>query len=771
MIVKDEERRIGACLASARPWVDEMVVVDTGSTDRTVEIAQSLGARVYHHAWEGDFAKHRNQSIGYATGDWILQLDADEELDQQTAPCLRDICRSTGADCLLVEMVSYYPGGGHSLDLVPRLFRRRAGLSFEGPIHERPLLKGTATKSPIRVHHHGYNESPQVMEAKRQRRVSMIARWVENCPEDFLARKYLALACLENPHTMPQALEAGLASLALARRQGADQRYYPILYFPVLAVLTFLQRDQEVIARALECIELEPRHPDPHYFLAGAHYRLGRWQEAKAALGRYDQLIKQVVGHPELLMISGIATSAYRSSAWQRWVMASLELGEQDEALAVYQRLLGQEDAEQLARDAVRRALKLELTALAASMADLARQRRPDWSWAAELAGLARRLEKRARGAELKDQGLRAFDQRDIGAAITLLEEALTCSGSDPEQYFYLALAQLRAGRGEQAADNLTRSLNLAGGNGVAWRLLGEHYFGQRSYAAALVCYQQAETLGEPESAARLQVCQRRLAAQAPHPTVRQRPPSLLVFLVEGLDPRKVKAAPPEFLDGRGWGQVVWPDGDRESDRPAWSTMWSALATKHSLGLLAATGGNPLPDYGRWAVAGFPGGLLDSRAVRPGELLPLLLAQGYRSDILLSQEDRHLFCQRIQDDTREEALMYRVDRIKLAVAMDLPVVEVLVVGLSAVQRIHACPDLDYHRLFAAYQVAYAAMGGMLAALAPRDFAIISQGESPQGPNENRVGFYCLSWLKRPGVTQDSGALLQNILARMDAPMA
>ncbi|MBI5523397.1 MAG: glycosyltransferase [Desulfarculus sp.] len=59
MIAKNEERRLGACLASARPWVDEIVLVDTGSSDRTVDIAQGFGARDYHHAWEGDFAKHR----------------------------------------------------------------------------------------------------------------------------------------------------------------------------------------------------------------------------------------------------------------------------------------------------------------------------------------------------------------------------------------------------------------------------------------------------------------------------------------------------------------------------------------------------------------------------------------------------------------------------------------------------------------------------------------------------------------------------------------
>lgn len=80
MIVKNEERLLSRCLASVRALVDEIVVVDTGSSDRTVEIAESFGAQVYHTAWENDFSKARNLSLKHATKDWILVLDADEEL-------------------------------------------------------------------------------------------------------------------------------------------------------------------------------------------------------------------------------------------------------------------------------------------------------------------------------------------------------------------------------------------------------------------------------------------------------------------------------------------------------------------------------------------------------------------------------------------------------------------------------------------------------------------------------------------------------------------
>ena len=80
MIVRDEENNLHRCLTSIKDVVDEIVVVDTGSEDRTVEIAKSFGAKVFHHPWEGDFSKHRNQSISYAKGKWIFIIDADEEL-------------------------------------------------------------------------------------------------------------------------------------------------------------------------------------------------------------------------------------------------------------------------------------------------------------------------------------------------------------------------------------------------------------------------------------------------------------------------------------------------------------------------------------------------------------------------------------------------------------------------------------------------------------------------------------------------------------------
>ena len=95
MIVKNEEEMLPNCLESIRSWVDEIIIVDTGSTDKTVEIAKSYGAKIYNQVWTKDFSFHRNYSISKATCDWVFIIDADEEFVLDDLPTLR---RATAQD-------------------------------------------------------------------------------------------------------------------------------------------------------------------------------------------------------------------------------------------------------------------------------------------------------------------------------------------------------------------------------------------------------------------------------------------------------------------------------------------------------------------------------------------------------------------------------------------------------------------------------------------------------------------------------------------------
>src|SRR6476646_6610535 len=91
VIAKNEEANLPACLASAADLVDEIIVVDTGSTDRTREVAASWGAKVFEFPWVDNFAAARNECLRHATGDWIFWLDADDTIDEQNRELLRQL--------------------------------------------------------------------------------------------------------------------------------------------------------------------------------------------------------------------------------------------------------------------------------------------------------------------------------------------------------------------------------------------------------------------------------------------------------------------------------------------------------------------------------------------------------------------------------------------------------------------------------------------------------------------------------------------------------
>ncbi|MBD1844367.1 tetratricopeptide repeat protein [Cyanobacteria bacterium FACHB-63] len=135
IIVKNEEQNLPQCLRSVQDWVNELIVLDTGSSDRTVEIARSFGAQVHSFDWCNDFSAARNECLKYAQGDWVLVLDADETLVPEVAPILRSAIKQE--EYLVFNLVRQEVGAAQSpYSLVSRLFRRHPQLWFSRPYHE-----------------------------------------------------------------------------------------------------------------------------------------------------------------------------------------------------------------------------------------------------------------------------------------------------------------------------------------------------------------------------------------------------------------------------------------------------------------------------------------------------------------------------------------------------------------------------------------------------------------------------------------------------------
>ena len=162
LIVRDEERHLEACLKSLRGRVDEIIVVDTGSVDRSREIAHDFGAAVHERAWTGDFAVARNASIDASRGAWILYIDADETV---VAFDRSDVERELADPRSAAYTVVFRPQAGYTRYREHRLFRNRPDLRFRGLIHESilPALEALRAKeglsvgaSSIALDHHGY---------------------------------------------------------------------------------------------------------------------------------------------------------------------------------------------------------------------------------------------------------------------------------------------------------------------------------------------------------------------------------------------------------------------------------------------------------------------------------------------------------------------------------------------------------------------------------------------------------------------------------------
>lgn len=134
MIVKNEETTLPKCLGSVNNFVDEIVVLDTGSTDKTPQIAQQLGAKVHYFTWNNNFSSARNEALKYVTGDWILVLDADETLTDEIIPLLKSVISKE--EYLVINLVRQEVGSTQSpYSLVSRLFRNHPDIYFDRPYH------------------------------------------------------------------------------------------------------------------------------------------------------------------------------------------------------------------------------------------------------------------------------------------------------------------------------------------------------------------------------------------------------------------------------------------------------------------------------------------------------------------------------------------------------------------------------------------------------------------------------------------------------------
>jgi tetratricopeptide (TPR) repeat protein len=267
MIARDEERLLPACLESVRGVVDEIVLVDTGSTDRTRELAQAAGARVLEHPWNDDFAAPRNEAVRHARGEWILQLDADERLGPGASAVIRRALPRARFDAAMLPLHDAATLEAPAVDVVagrarignpmwlPRLLRNEGGLEYRGIIHESVeewflRRKGEATFLAAPIVHLGAVPSLRSALGKKERNLALLRRRCEEVPDDVTALGYLAGELLE----MGDAEGAASAVDAGWRVVRGQPSWRSVLRLVVARARLALRRGDS--AGALEAVEL-----------------------------------------------------------------------------------------------------------------------------------------------------------------------------------------------------------------------------------------------------------------------------------------------------------------------------------------------------------------------------------------------------------------------------------------------------------------------------------------------------------------------------------
>ena len=227
MIVKNEEKFLEQCLNSAKDIADEIIIVDTGSTDKTKEIALSFGAKIYDFKWCDDFSAARNECLKHATKDWVLVLDADEKLDESAKEKIKEVIEREDVYGFSMPQLNYtnkyttHPNfvpinnskfKGYFVIYIIRLFRRSKEIYFQFYVHEmvdNTILKANKKIESLNVPIYHYQELKGVdyVDNKQQSYKSLLTKNINDYPEEAIHYNHLAVLCNTYKKDIKKAIE------------------------------------------------------------------------------------------------------------------------------------------------------------------------------------------------------------------------------------------------------------------------------------------------------------------------------------------------------------------------------------------------------------------------------------------------------------------------------------------------------------------------------------------------------------------------------------
>lgn len=321
MIVKNEERFLRQCLGSVKDLVDEMIIVDTGSTDRTKEIAKEFRAKIFDFKWNNDFSAARNFSLSKATKDWILVLDADEAVSAKDVQRISELADMKEFDGFFFTLRNYANSQHvynwekqsdpyeeskkydtwYAVDLI-RMFRNKKSYKFKNKLHEVvDLAKAKVGITHIPIHHFGWEKYKHNKESKRTAYKNILLETLKEDSDDLKANYELARSYIEDLD-FAKAEEILSKSIKIYEKLSESKRDAVkgyLLYESLGQVYLLSGKHEQAVDALNKSLIADGKNPSTNALLGRALVMLGRYEEAKAC---FRSAIHYLRNNPNMLI-------------------------------------------------------------------------------------------------------------------------------------------------------------------------------------------------------------------------------------------------------------------------------------------------------------------------------------------------------------------------------------------------------------------------------------------------------------------------------------
>lgn len=304
LIVKNEEKSLERCLKSVCHIADEIIVVDTGSEDKTVDIAKKYNAKVIYHKWNNNFSEARNKSLKYATKKWILFLDADEEIPYEDGLMLKRILNEySHMEGFNLKLINTANGKFNEDAVVFRVFRNNNKYRFKGRIHEQ-IIPSIYKENPnsiigdtgIRIIHYGYDPSLINILEKQQRNIRILNEYQEKDKDGYyyysLGNEYARV------NDNKKALEIFEKALDYLNKKDSKDVYIPYLYSNMIKALFNDNKIVDAISLSKEFTENLPDFKDLYFYQCACYFKAGYFSKSLQSLEKYLKCSENPYGYP-----------------------------------------------------------------------------------------------------------------------------------------------------------------------------------------------------------------------------------------------------------------------------------------------------------------------------------------------------------------------------------------------------------------------------------------------------------------------------------------